>query len=148
MNIKKHLSKVLLVTALSGSCIPLINANTVYAYENDVVDISLIEKDISSGYLTGYLDENNEVQLYTHEGQERGIFTSIAVFIGRTLVGYLVASIVDGIVIAATGKSGGEWVAVAIKSVVGKRYTGSVYLPASGPYTCPGVVIDHSGMCP
>ena len=27
-------------------------------------------------------------------------------------------------------------------------HAGELHLPASGPYTCPGVVIDHSGMCP
>ncbi|MDS2528224.1 hypothetical protein RKU06_00120, partial [Streptococcus pneumoniae] len=71
-----------------------------------------------------------------------------AVWLGGVFVGYLAASVIDGVVIAATGKSGGEWVATAIRSVVGQRYTGELHLPASGPYTCPGVVIDHSGMCP
>ncbi len=54
------------------------------------------------------------------------ISTSVAVFIGGTLVGYLITSVVDGIVVAATGKSGADWVAYAIKQVVGKKSTSSI----------------------
>lgn len=147
MKMKCYISKGLLITALSGSCVPLINANTVYANEGNTTDITFVRESISDSYLTGYLDDNNEVQFYTHIGQERGVLATIVVFVGGTVVGYLSASVIDGIVIAATGKSGGEWVATAIKSVLGRRYTGSVYLPVNGPYTCPGVVIDHSGRC-
>lgn len=147
MKMKCYISKGLLIMALSGSCVPLINANTVYANEGNTTDITFVRESISDSYLTGYLDDNNEVQFYTHIGQERGVLATIVVFVGGTVVGYLSASVIDGIVIAATGKSGGEWVATAIKSVLGRRYTGSVYLPVNGPYTCPGVVIDHSGRC-
>ena len=147
MKMKCYISKGLLITALSGSCVPLINANTVYANEGNTTDITFVRESISDSYLTGYLDDNNEVQFYTHIGQERGVLATIVVFVGGTVVGYLSASVIDGIVIAATGKSGGEWVATAIKSVLGRRYTGSVYLPVNGPYTCPGVVIDNSGRC-
>lgn len=145
MNTKSYLSKLLLVTALSSSCVPLIHANTVYAYEDNT---PLASESISGSYLTGYLDDSNEIQFYSHEGLEREPFSTIVVFVKGVVVGYLVATVIDGIVIAATGKSGAEWVATAIKSVVGTRYTRNVYLPANGPYTCPGVVIDHSGMCP
>lgn len=129
------------------------SSNAVHAgervkIENKVeqnVDTTAVKDNV---YITGYLDSNNKLQFYTHVGQDRSLTAIIAVWVGGTIVAYLTASIIDGIVIAATGKSGGEWVATAIKYVVGQRYTGEVHLPASGPYTCPGVVIDHSGMCP
>lgn len=147
MYLRKSISKLLLLSVLGGVTSPLAQTINVYADEVDNIEYVDTTSLTESLYLTGYLDENNEIQIYTHVGQERGALTTIAIYIGKVLVGYLSASVVDGIVIAATGKSGGEWVATAIKSVVGKPYKSSVYLP-SGPYTCPGVVIDHSGMCP
>ncbi|MCT7839552.1 hypothetical protein [Streptococcus sp. Marseille-P8640] len=129
------------------------SSNAVHAgervkIENKVeqnVDTTAVKDNV---YITGYLDSNNKLQFYTHVGQDRSLTALIAVWVGGTIVAYLTASVIDGIVIAATGKSGGEWVATAIKYVVGRRYTGEIHLPVSGPYTCPGVVIDHSGMCP
>ena len=46
------------------------------------------------------------------------------VYIGKIVVGYIYATVIDGIVIAATGKSGAEWVSIAIKNVVGKNILG------------------------
>lgn len=129
------------------------SSNAVHAGERVKIE-NKVEQNIDATavkdntYITGYLDSNNKLQFYTHVGLDRSVSAVIAVFVAGTIVAYLSAIVVDGIVIAATGKSGGEWVAAAIKYVVGQRYTGEVHLPASGPYTCPGVVIDHSGMCP
>lgn len=129
------------------------SSNAVQAGERVKIE-NKVDKNVNTAvvkdnfYITGYLDSNNKLQFYTHVGLDRSISATIAVFVAGTIVAYLSAIVVDGIVIAATGKSGGEWVAAAIKYVVGQRYTGEVHLPASGPYTCPGVVIDHSGMCP
>lgn len=130
------------------------SSNAVHAGERVKIE-NKVDKNFNTAvvkdnlYITGYLDSNNKLQFYTHIGQDRSITAlTIAVWLGGVFVGYLAASVIDGVVIAATGKSGGEWVATAIRSVVGQRYTGELHLPASGPYTCPGVVIDHSGMCP
>lgn len=46
---------------------------------------------------------------------------SIAVYVGGTLIGYLICSVVDGVVKAVTGKTGSEHVADAIKFVLGKK---------------------------
>ncbi len=129
------------------------SSNAVHAGERVKIE-NKVEQNVDATavkdntYITGYLDSNNKLQFYTHVGLDRSVSAVIAVFVAGTIVAYLSAIVVDGIVIAATGKSGGEWVATAIRSVVGQRYTGELHLPASGPYTCPGVVIDHSGMCP
>lgn len=130
------------------------SSNAVHAGERVKIE-NKVEQNVDAtavkdnAYITGYLDSNNKLQFYTHIGQDRSATAfMIAVWLGRIFVGYLAATVIDGVVIAATGKSGGEWVATAIRSVVGQRYTGELHLPASGPYTCPGVVIDHSGMCP
>ncbi len=85
--------------------------------------------------------------MYTSIGREKWCIIKNLGLYREIVVGYIYATVIDGIVIAATGKSGAEWVSIAIKNVVGRKYTGKVYLPESGPYTCPGVVIDHSGMC-
>ena len=130
------------------------SSNAVHAGERVKIE-NKVEQNVDATavkdntYITGYLDSNNKLQFYTHVGLDISVSAVIAVFVAGTIVAYLSAIVVDGIVIAATGKSGGEWVATAIKYVVGQRYTGEIPLPASyGPYTCPGVVIDHSGMCP
>lgn len=130
------------------------SSNAVHAGERVKIE-NKVDENVNTAvvkdnfYITGYLDSNNKLQFYTHIGQDRSATAvMIAVWLGKIFVGYLAATVIDGVVIAATGKSGGEWVATAIRSVVGQRYTGELHLPASGPYTCPGVVIDHSGMCP
>ena len=48
---------------------------------------------------------------------------------GGQLVGYLTATVIDGIVIAATGQSGAEWVAASIKAVLNKPYSSTVTIP-------------------
>lgn len=79
-------------------------------------------------YITGYLDENDQIVLIEHQRQDRIATETIVVWIGGTIVGYLSASVIDGIVISATGKSGGEWVSEAIKKVVGKKFISRVDL--------------------
>lgn len=58
---------------------------------------------------------------------------SIAVYVGKAIVGYVVASVIDGIVIAATGQSGATWASIAIKRLVGNPVPSSktVYLSCS-----------------
>ncbi|MBF0819784.1 hypothetical protein [Streptococcus acidominimus] len=144
MKLKNVLTLGVIGLTLTSSIFPSISRYKVYADEETNVITTV---PVTTTYLTGYLDETGQIQFYTSVGQDRSVTATILVFVGGTLIGYLSASVVDGIVIAATGKSGGEWVATAIRSVVGRKYTGSVTIPNPGPYTCPGIVIDHSGMC-
>ena len=39
------------------------------------------------------------------------------------------STVVDGIVVAVTGHSGGEWAATAIRQVLNKKYSSNVYIP-------------------
>lgn len=147
MNIKKIIFNV--ITCLSLISMILSPFSNIKVYADEKIEVSTVESvvntQVSDTYITGYLDENGEIQFYNSVGQDRSVTLTIAVYVGTALVGYLVASVIDGIVISATGKSGGEWVATAIRSVLGKKYRSSISI--SGPYTCPGFVIDHSGMC-
>ncbi|QKG76690.1 hypothetical protein GE022_010495 (plasmid) [Streptococcus canis] len=146
MNLKKYIISSMLILSISSVLVPSFVTVRVWANETTNIDVPLNIQD--SGYITGYLGENGYVEFYNHQGQERnGTLVKIAVHIGKAIIGYIEGLVVDGIVQSATGKSGEEWVQTAIKNAVGRKYTGSVTIPASGPYTCPGVVIDHSGIC-
>ena len=73
----------------------------------------------------------------------------VAIFFGKMLVGW----VINGAIIWATGHSASEWVAIGfsnISSYIMSQYRSGkskIVIPPSGPYTCPGVVIDHSGIC-
>ena len=146
-----------IITLFSQVCIPFIYADEVgdqtmkieiEKKELDKTDTMKNVEYLENQWLIGYLNKDGNIEMYTSIGRERnGALLKILVYIGKIVVGYIYATVIDGIVIAATGKSGAEWVSIAIKNVVGRKYTGKVYLPEGGPYTCPGVVIDHSGMC-
>lgn len=91
-----------------------------------------------------YLMGNDSPELGTYitwKTNEQGEFVRIpsgraAVFpvvvkIGKVIVAYLVATVIDGIVVSATGKSGTEWVSGAIRSVLNRPYQKTVYLDCS-----------------
>lgn len=44
---------------------------------------------------------------------------AIAIYAKQKFLGYIYGTVVEGIIIAATGKSSADWVAVAIREVVG-----------------------------
>ena len=66
----------------------------------------------------------------------------------------VVAWVIDGTITYVTGKAPSEWVAWGLRNIHNyilqqvRNGARQVVIPTSGPYTCPGVVIDHSGMCP
>ncbi|MXQ49393.1 hypothetical protein GRB29_08430 [Streptococcus pneumoniae] len=80
--------------------------------------------------------------------QERSA-SGVAVFFG----GMVVAWVVDGTIEYATGKAPSEWVAMGLSQIENhiiqqaKNGSSKMVIPESGPFTCPGVPIDHSGMC-
>lgn len=78
-------------------------------------------------YLTYTVDEENNIVRVDNPIQTRTPGT-IAVVIGSAVVGYLSATIMDGVVIAASGKAGAWWVAQAIQNVLHRKYTGRTYI--------------------
>ena len=84
-------------------------------------------------YVTYGIDEQgNIIRLSVSEYQERSggyIVEKIIVWIGQQIVGYLISSVVDGVVVSVTGHSGGEWAAIAIRQVLNKKYSSNVYIP-------------------
>ena len=82
-------------------------------------------------YITYGIDEQgNIIRLSVSQYQERsGLIQKIIVWIGKQIVGYLMSTVVDGIVVAVTGHSGSEWAAIAIRQVLNKKYSSNVYIP-------------------
>lgn len=77
--------------------------------------------------LTYTLNDRNEfVRVDTNYSK-----SSIAVFVGGVFVGYIFSTVVDGIIISATGQSGAWWVAQAISRVLNKPSTSSVGIDCS-----------------
>lgn len=56
--------------------------------------------------------------LYLDAIAPRSVTVSIAVVVGKAVAGYVIGTVVDGIIIAATGQSGAAWVAYAVKKLV------------------------------
>lgn len=77
-----------------------------------------------SNYVTGYLDKDGLIKLEYHpyNYQNRSLTVTVAVFVGKVLVGYVTSVVVDGIIVSVTGRSGTEWAIAAINSLVGRRY--------------------------
>ena len=91
---------------------------------------------------------NNKSALIKTE--DRSATGATAIFFG----GMVVAWVIDGTITYVTGKAPSEWVAWGLRNIHNyilqqvRNGARQVVIPKSGPYTCPGVVIDHSGMCP
>ena len=91
---------------------------------------------------------NNKSALIKTE--DRRAIGATAIFFGGTFVGW----VIDGTITYVTGKAPSEWVAWGLRNIHNyilqqvRNGARQVVIPTSGPYTCPGVVIDHSGMCP
>ncbi|MDO4595265.1 MAG: hypothetical protein Q4B52_07785 [Tissierellia bacterium] len=94
-----------------------------------------IKKEESVIYVTGTMNDDGEIIFKEHKElfSDRSATVTIAVYVGKILVGYLTATIIDGVVKSATGKTGAEWVEAAIKKVVGRKYNDgmTVTLPCS-----------------
>lgn len=50
----------------------------------------------------------------------RGIAVTIAVYVGSAVVGYVICSVIDGVIISVSGQSGAAWVATAISRLKGR----------------------------
>ena len=93
------------------------------------------------------IPNNNSALIETGDRSATG---ATAIFFG----GMVVAWVIDGTITYVTGKAPSEWVAWGLRNVHNyilqqvRNGARQVVIPKSGPYTCPGVVIDHSGMCP
>ena len=91
---------------------------------------------------------NNKSALINTE--DRSATGATAIFFGGMFVGW----VIDGTITYVTGKAPSEWVAWGLRNIHNyilqqvRNGARQVVIPKSGPYTCPGVVIDHSGMCP
>lgn len=118
----------------------IFGGNSIKAQEQDAVVIEFTEESIerleyemgenspyAGQYLTYAVDEDNNIVRVDNHKQPKDPAT-IAVYIGTTIVGYLITTVIDGVVIAATGQSGGWWVAQAIQNVLNREYTGTTYI--------------------
>ncbi len=135
---KKIMNYILIIFCLL--CVSMANIN-LEAKEN-YVDSEIVfteesiekleyEMGINSPYkgqmLTYTVDENNNIVRVDNSIQPCATMT-IAVFVGGAIVGYLTSTVIDGIVISATGQSGGWWVSQAIQNVLHKKYIGRTYI--------------------
>lgn len=119
------------VSAYSVNSSPRIKTE---GFSEESLDLLVYETGINSPYkgqsLTYIVDKNNNiVRMEVPDGDsltaEPRSVSTIAVFLGGAIVGYLTSTVIDGIVIAVTGESGAFWVAQAIENVLNKPYTGS-----------------------
>lgn len=104
-------------------------------------------------YHSLYENENGEYVIYFTDYEERIPWGLVAkIFFNGMVVGW----VIDGVIHYATGKSPGEWISYGLHTIeqkireaasTGQKIIYADYYINWGPYTCPGVVIDHSGRC-
>lgn len=99
-------------------------------------------------------EEMNTHQIHSIENPE-GVSTrsvvgsKVLIFLGSLAVGW----IIDGTITYTTGHAPAEWVEIGLENVESyirqQAANGAekVVIPKSGPFTCPGTVIGHSGRC-
>lgn len=128
----KKLTNSLIILAMSTSFLAPLN-NT---YASEQVPINQ----------NGTVEEINPLN---EQGQPstRSAIGTIAVYFGTLAVGW----VIDGTITYATGHAPSEWVAMGLENIeahiLQQAANGAkkIIIPSSGPFTCPGVVIDHSG---
>lgn len=142
---KKIIKKITFLSLLSilfNACAPLL---TLTVNADEIKSEEITETD---SYIENQIITNNESAPIKIE--ERSATGAIAIFFGGMVVGW----VIEGTIKYATGKAPSEWVAWGLGKVHNyilqqvRNGARQVVVPKSGPYTCPGVVIDHSGMCP
>ncbi|MDY6062337.1 MAG: hypothetical protein SPI53_00860 [Erysipelotrichaceae bacterium] len=98
-------------------------------------DSPFVDKYLTYGIKDGKLVRISQVDFETGEVlniTSRAVVTAtIAIYIGNIFVGYLISTVINGVVIAATGKSGDAWVAEAVRYVVGKAFKNTYYIPST-----------------
>ena len=128
-----------LVIALCVFAVPVCSSFHLSAsYEKDVefTEESIERLDYETGedspyageFLTYTVDENNNIVRLEDNGVATQSLKNIRVYIGSTIVGYLTATVIDGIVISATCQSGAWWVSQAIQNVLKRKYSGITYV--------------------
>ena len=129
---------ICLLTVFCFVFLTIISSNSINASEPNKVEftedsIEILEYEMgedspySGQYLTYTVDENNNVVRIERKVQSRSVLV-IAVFVKGVVVGYLTATVIDGIVIAVTGQSGAWWCAQAITNVLKRPYNGKTYI--------------------
>ncbi len=110
----------------------LVGLNVVYPVTNNLsVKAQIAQEDtIVSNTMIFHDDigmyvkiDSDRIYLYDNN-QERVVASGVAIFLGGILVG----GIADGVVIYATGHSGGEWVARALSYLAKYPNAKSIYL--------------------
>lgn len=147
----------LAISSLVASSIVLGPKRTEALQDPSLVSLSAIryvqqENRNGEGWVTMALnDEGDIVEIERFDylsidnvgGEARGgVAVSIAVYVGTALAGYVIGTVVDGIIITATGQSGAAWVSQAINRLVGRpvpasrsiRLSCDVYPPNSMEY--------------
>lgn len=135
------MSKVMksLIIALCVFAVPVCNSFHLSAqYEENIqfTEESIERLDYETGedspyageFLTYTVDENNNIVRMEGNGIATQSLKNIRVYIGSTIVGYLTATVIDGIVISATCQSGAWWVSQAIQNVLKRKYNGITYV--------------------
>lgn len=74
----------------------------------------------SSGEPVEIFHTNAVDALYLDAIEPRSAAVSIAVFVGNAVAGYVIGTVVDGIITAVTGQSGAAWVAYAVTKLVNR----------------------------
>lgn len=132
---------ICLCTCFCVLCISVFG-NSMNAQEQDDIEIEFTQESIeqlefetgenspyAGQYLTYTVDENNNIVRIDNPIQTRdGELKQIAVYIKRAIVGYIISTVIDGMVVAATCESGAWWVAQAISNVLNRPYTGTTYI--------------------
>lgn len=131
------MKKTILIAVILSTVMMILPFNNLYANDSnddgyEIVTIEQMEYELGENspykgkYITYGVDsDGNYVRISIEDSntkQGRSIIATIAVRIGGILVGHLISTVIEGIVVAATGQSGSEWVAYAIKEVLNKPY--------------------------
>lgn len=111
---KKLIATLLIATTLTqtipvfAQTVPSTTNKTSVSANSNLSDEEIIVDGLS--YKIVYVNDLNQMIQNNSNRQKRSI-TGIAVFVSGILVGW----VVDGVILAETGKSAAEWTAVAIK---------------------------------
>lgn len=149
---KKIFAKFLVII-LTMATVLSTGSSILHAQNTDtkITTVEMTEEDykaIATGkYQTYTIDENGNIIPYYPPRSVGTVIKKILIWLGKQLVDVVYGIVIDGVVQGITGKSIEGWLTTEIQlKVIGKPYTQNVHINW-GPFTCPGVVIDHSGRC-
>lgn len=146
MKFRKLIVTVLIGISLCTVILPISN-------QTDIRVFAVTTEKSMENLDSSFIDE----QKYSQVGEERSVGNVaravIKVVKNGTVKGFVYSIVVGGIIKAVTGKSGEDWVSEAIVALVNQpysKYNGIIDLRNNinwGGFTCPGIIIDHSGRC-